>query len=246
MIYLFTDFGGGGIYVGQVQAALWRRAPDVPVVSLVTDAPAFNPRAAAHLLAALAGEFLPGDVCLAVVDPGVGGTRRPLVLQADGRWFVGPDNGLLDVCAARAREARAWEILWRPARLSGSFHGRDLFAPVAARLALGEAPAAIGCRPCAIELKDVGGLPEVIYIDGYGNAMTGIPATTLADDARLEVAGHVLRYARVFEAAAPGTAFWYRNSCGLVEIAVNRGSAARALGLEVGMPVRILPDGSEP
>ncbi|MDH3597421.1 MAG: SAM-dependent chlorinase/fluorinase, partial [Rhodospirillales bacterium] len=140
MIVLFTDFGLDGPYVGQMKAVLHAEAPGVPLIDLMADAPAFDARAAAYLLAAYAPAFPAGCVFLAVVDPGVGGPRLPLAVEADARWFVGPDNGLLAPTARRAEAARTWQVTWRPDRLSASFHGRDLFAPVAARLALGEEP----------------------------------------------------------------------------------------------------------
>ncbi|MHA1114521.1 MAG: SAM-dependent chlorinase/fluorinase, partial [Alphaproteobacteria bacterium] len=142
MIALFTDFGAAGPYTGQVKAVLAQDAPGVPVIDLIADAPACDPRAGAYLLAALAPEFPPGTVFLCVVDPGVGGPRAPLIVEADGRRFVGPDNGLFEIVTARHRR-----IDWRPARLSTSFHGRDLFAPVAARLARAEFPPATPVAP---------------------------------------------------------------------------------------------------
>ena len=139
MIVLFTDFGRGP-YLGQMHAVLTRLAPEIPVVELFSDAPAFDAKASAYLLAAYAEVFAKGDVFICVVDPGVGGPRAPLVVEAGGRWYVGPDNGLLAMVARRAQATgapQAWEITWRPERLSASFHGRDLFAPVAAELARG-------------------------------------------------------------------------------------------------------------
>ena len=140
MIVLFTDFGLAGPYVGQMRAVLHARAPDAPVVNLFADAPRFEPKLAAYLLAAYVEEFPAGTVFLAVVDPGVGGARAPAIVEADGRWFVGPENGLFAILARRADAFRWWRITWTPARLSASFHGRDLFAPVAAMLASGEPP----------------------------------------------------------------------------------------------------------
>ncbi|HLO74902.1 MAG TPA: SAM-dependent chlorinase/fluorinase, partial [Magnetospirillum sp.] len=146
-IGLFTDFGSSGIYLGQVRSVLVGAAPQCPVVDLMSDAPAWNPRAAAYLLAALA-PYWPADmVVMAVVDPGVGSKRLPLLAEIDGRWFVGPDNGLFAILARRAATCRTWAITWQPRALSASFHGRDLFAPVAARLAVGEAPESIGAVP---------------------------------------------------------------------------------------------------
>ena len=236
MILMFTDFGLAGPYLGEMEAVLVREAPEVPRVRLMADAPAFAPRPAAYLLAALAARFAPGDVCLAVVDPGVGGERLPLALEADGRWFVGPDNGLFELVMRRAAQVRGFAIDWRPPELSASFHGRDLFAPVAARLARGEQR---DLRPAApTRFPD---WPDdwaaIVYVDGYGNAMTGLRAERLAADTLLEAGGRRIARAHTFEAVPAGTAFWYANSAGLVEIAINRGNAAGELGLAVGTPV---------
>lgn len=237
-IVLFTDFGSSDPYVGQVKAVLERDAPGVPVIDLLNDVPAFSVEAAAHLLAALAPSFVQGSVFLSVVDPGVGGARLPVVVHADGFRFVAPDNGLLSVLAARARDARVSRIVWTPPRLSSSFHGRDLFAPVAARLAAGRIPegwlAPLDSQ--AVDFGD-GDLGQVIYIDHYGNAMTGLRVDGAPREALLAVAGRRLRYARVFSHAKGGEPFWYENSQGLVEVAMDRSSAARVLGLEVGAPV---------
>jgi len=102
MILLFTDFGSTGPYLGQMEAVLRIHAPGVDVIDLLNDAPPGEPRLAAYLLAALAKHFPAGSIFLSVVDPGVGGERLPVVLEADGRWFVGPDNGLLNTVAVHA------------------------------------------------------------------------------------------------------------------------------------------------
>ncbi len=235
MIVLATDFGLDGPYTGQMKAVLYQEAPGIPVVDLFADLPAFGIEPAAYLLAAYTAEFPAGTVFLCVVDPGVGSARRAAAVQADGRWFVGPDNGLFNVIAARAQQLAWWDIDWRPARLSASFHGRDLFAPVAARLARGEAVP--GRRVDAAE-RLLPGWPEelekVVYIDPYGNAMTGIRASALAPDAMLVAGGQRLARARTFSDVPPGTAFWYENANGLAEIAVNQGHAQQLLGLHVG------------
>ena len=119
MIVLFTDFGLTGLYTGQVRAVLHRDAHEVAVIDLVADAPAYRVQGAAYLLASLTEAFPRGAIFLGVVDPGVGEPRRPGVLAADGRWFVGPDNGLFELVARRAAEPpRWWEITWTPPRLS--------------------------------------------------------------------------------------------------------------------------------
>lgn len=236
MFVLFTDFGVHGPYLGQMKAVLLRDAPGVPIVELFSDVPAFDAVAGAYLLPAYAPDFPAGSIFLCVVDPGVGtATRRPVVVQADGRWYVGPDNGLFDVLAQRAAAVRRWEITWRPERLSASFHGRDLFAPVAAILARGETPEMREQPWGEGELAEwPSDLPLILYVDHYGNAITGLRASALPEEAVLVVAGRRLPAARTFGAAAPGAPFWYSNANGLVEVAVRSAHAARVLGLKVG------------
>lgn len=241
MIVLFTDFGLSGPYTGQVNAVLRQAAPEIPVIQLFADAPAGQPKPCAYLLAAYAAWFPAGTVFLCVVDPGVGGERRALIAEAAGRLYVGPDNGLFELVLRRAAAATIWEIAWRPASLSASFHGRDLFAPVAARLARGE-PASVMAHPaaptpCADWPDD---LAEIVYIDHYGSALTGLRGECVPEGARLRAGGRMLGHARTFAAVPRGEAFWYVNSNGLVEIAVNGGRADRALGLAVGSEVAIL------
>jgi S-adenosyl-L-methionine hydrolase (adenosine-forming) len=237
-ILLFTDFGADDLYVGQVEAMLDRYAPGVRVIDLLHEAPPFDVRASAHLLAALAQGLPRGHVFLGVVDPGVGSDRGAVVLRADGRWYVGPDNGLFSVVAARAASKSVWRITGHPPGVSPSFHGRDVFAPMAAAVATDDFPNK-NVAPAADLAVRFGGedLAEVIYVDHYGNCFTGLRARGLPQTHRLVVHGRELAHARVFADAPPGTAFWYENSSGLVEIAVNHGSAARELGLAVGTPV---------
>jgi S-adenosylmethionine hydrolase len=237
MLVLFTDFGLAGPYTGQMKAVLHREAPNVPVVELLADAPR-DPKPAAYLLAAYAAWFPAGTVILGVVDPGVGGARPAVMLEADGRWYVGPGNGLFELVRRRAAKTRLLEITWRPPRLSASFHGRDLFAPVAARLARGEpARGAKRAADFAAPPDWPDDLAEIVYVDGYGNALTGCRAAGVTG---LSIAGRALPRARTFADAPPGTAFWYENSNGLAEIAVNGGRADTTLGLGVGTPIALV------
>ena len=244
MIALFTDFGPAGPYLGQVKAVLAHQAPHTPVIDLFADLPSHNAKAAAYLLPAFASALPRGTVFLCVVDPGVGGARMPAVVEAEGRWYVGPDNGLFELVVRRADNARRWHITWRPPRLSASFHGRDLFAPVAAMLARGEAPPGEP-RPTdtAARADWPDDLAEVAYIDHFGNAMTGLRATRLSPDAVLVAAGRRLTHARTFSDVSTGSAFWYENANGLVEIAVNQGRADVELALGIGTPVSIADGG---
>lgn len=237
MIALFTDFSSTDPYIGQLHAALVREAPGVALVDLFHAVPNFDIRAGAYLLPSYTQGFPSETVFLCVVDPGVGGERTPVMVRADGCWYVGPDNGLFSILTRRAQHVESYAILWRPPRLSESFHGRDLFAPMAGRLARGELPE---CKSAQLASpKWPADLPQVLYIDHYGNGITGLRGEALSKERRLRIGRHTLSHARVFAEVARGRAFWYVNANGLVEIAVREGSAARRLGLRLGMRVRL-------
>lgn len=242
MIFLFTDFGLEGPYTGQMKAVLQRTAPHVPVFDLFADAPDRRPMEAAYLLAAYVENCPPGSHFLCVVDPGVGGERPPVALRAGGSWFVGPGNGLFELVHRRALHAESYRIEWRPEVLSSSFHGRDLFAPVMGWLAGGASAGEAGLVPeTAPRVPDwPDDLAAVIYRDRYGNLMTGIRYATIERSARLRLNGAEIEWAETFSAAAGGEPFWYGNSSGLVEIAINGGSAANSLKAGVGSRMEII------
>lgn len=242
MILLFTDYGAADLYVGQIHAVICLHAPGVDVIDLLHTAPNFNIRASAHLLAALAPSFQLGSVCLAVIDPGVGSTRDAVVMLADEKWYVGPDNGLLSVVAARAEKLEVWRISWKPENLSHTFHGRDLFAPIAAWIEKGEFPYGKLVDTVSLQVQlDAGDLAEIVYIDHYGNALTGLRTDRISSSAASLCIGTTkLAYAPIFAEVAPDKPFWHGNSIGLVEIAVNSGNAAQMLALKVGDPVHVL------
>lgn len=239
MILVFSDFHTTGPYSGAMRAAALRYAGQGDaVVDLMVDAPDRDPQKAAYLLAACQGEFMPGDAGLCVVDPGVGSDRRGLVCQCDGVWFVGPDNGLFEILLRRAHQTRLWQIDWQPERMSASFHGRDVFGPVAGMIAAGKAFArheitmddrfADACR-----WPD--DLSQVIYCDGYGNAMTGLRASTVNHaGATLKIGDLSLKQARTFSDVRRGDIFWYENAFGLVEIAINGGRASALPDIKPG------------
>lgn len=239
MIVLLTDYGWADPYVGQIKGVLHREVPGIPVIDLCHDLPDFNAHAGAHLLDAFV--FPAGAVVFAVVDPGVGGPREAVAVRADGVWFVGPDNGLLSVRSQRAQTAQLYRICWRPDVLSDTFHGRDLFAPIAARLARGDAVSSDWLEPVS-DLQvvfDPSDLPRVLYIDHYGNAWTGLRGALFSSADGMTVKGHTLSWRRTFAETDKGEVFWHVNANGLVEIAANRASAAEALGLKVGDRVDI-------
>ncbi len=239
MIVLFTDFGRDGPYVGQMHAAVRAVAEAVPIIDLMHDAPISNPKLSAYLLAAYAGPLPTGSVFACVVDPGVGSARAPVALNADGSWFVGPDNGLLAIAARRAATVAWHDIIWRPEALSATFHGRDLFAPVAAQIATGDLTA-LAPRDGGFVGDDwPDDLAQVCQIDRFGNAITGVRAATIDRDAVVSVGGKRLRYGRTFSEVAVGDGLWTENANGLLELAVNQGRADTALGLGLGEAVTL-------
>jgi hypothetical protein len=244
MFVLFTDFGLSDLYVGQMKAVLHRRAPGLPVVDLLHDVNPFDIRAATYLLPAYTTVFGDGAVFVCVVDPGVGSERGAQVVQADGQWFVGPDNGLFSVLQHRATEVQCWTLDWRPADVSSTFHGRDVFSPVAAELAMGRMPAMTHV-PANRSLPEgwTAELDAIVYVDDFGNCITGRRAESLHRDSRLSVNGRELAWARTFSDVPEGQAFWYENANGLVEIAVNQGGADDMLSLDVGSVIEVLQAG---
>ena len=190
MIVLFTDFGLHGPYTGQMKAVLHQMAPGVPVIDLFADAPVGNPKPSAYLLAAYAAWFPTGTVFLCVVDPGVGGKRPAIILEAEAGGMSAPATACSSWSSAAPAKTRSWDIDWKPERLSASFHGRDLFAPVAAMLARGEPPPGRPRKDGADRREDwPDDLSEIVYIDHFGNAMTGLRAAMLSHNARLSCGG---------------------------------------------------------
>ncbi len=239
MIILFTDYGLEGPYIGQVEAVLQQQAPGIRVINLFADLPRQNPKAGAYLLAAYCKDFPEESIFFCVIDPGVGCfADKPVALKIDNRWFVGPDNGLFDLVARTGGNINCWEIIWRPEKLSNSFHGRDLYAPICAKLANGEDPP--GEKKA---WQDRHAWPddcyEIIYIDHFGNAMTGVRADQLNKNAVITVGNKRINYSDTFSSVDLGQIFWYENSNGLVEIAVNQGSATDVLPLKLGDEVSI-------
>lgn len=251
MYVLFTDFGLTGPYTGQMKAVLLTRTPRVPIIDLIADAPSHNPFSSAYLLAAYYKAMPEGAIFLTVVDPGVGGSRRPIVAEIDNRFFVGPDNGLLELVARRTAnkpdsKIRCWEIVWRPSQLSASFHGRDLFAPVASFLcsdpkSLDDRSQFAPLEPHDIRYPDwPDDLHEVIYSDTYGNLITGIRSSQMSQTCQIKWKNTAIYRASTFSDVKTGETFWYENSNGLVELATNQGNAAQTLGAKRGDKLEIV------
>jgi len=232
---LLSDFGRGP-YVGQIALLQSAYAPAVPFIELVSDLVAFRPDLSAFLLPGLMRGLPPGTLYLCVVDPGVGSDRGIIAVQRGDDWWLAPDNGLLVPLVRRlGPDARAWRVLWRPEAMSASFHGRDLFLPLAQKILGGALP---GATPIDGSQLAGEGLPAqsmaVCYIDHYGNLMLGTAADSLHRSRALAAGDRRIPGARTFSDVAIGDAFWYPNAFGLVEIAVNQGRADNVLGLRPG------------
>lgn len=251
MIFLFTDFTYHGPYVGEMKAVLARTGYGIKVIDLMHDAPRFNPMASAILLKALSLRFVAGDICMAIVDPAVGSEQQAsIIVEADGVYYVGPDNGVFDVIMSHSNKVTISDIVWHGDTPSNSFHGRDLYAPVASSLAKldknhttdkqADAQFTQKIRPEQSCYRCIGEIHKIIYIDGYGNLISGMNEKSINKQARLSVNGIRVEYARTFSATEKGDLFWYINSMGLVEIAANQASAKKILNAAIDNDIEFI------
>lgn len=252
IITLTTDFGEDGYYLGAMRGVLLSRCPDALLVDITHRITPYSPLEGSFILSQSARHFPPGTVHLAVVDPGVGGIRKPIFLRSGGHWFVGPDNGLFTPFLDGAEgvyRIREDEVAL-PDR-SRTFDGRDLFAPAAARLAVGEDPECLGeitnqiarlhmPRPRREGSTLVG---QVLFQDHFGNLITNVRRQDLAPlGSPLEVWVGTYRMrglSGAYDEAALGETIALVGSSGHLEIAVSQGNAAAHLGVGKGERVRI-------
>jgi hypothetical protein len=265
-ITFLSDYGHADEYVGVVHAVIGRIAPDARIVDLVHGIPRHAVLAGALALERSLPFAAPG-VHLAVVDPEVGARRRAVALRTveEDRYLVGPDNGLLLPAAARfggvAEAVDLGASKWRLEPVMATFHGRDVFAPVAARLALGEPLGDAGppldpddlvslTRTRARVERDGSLLARVVAIDTFGNvqldaAHEQLPQTGLrmGHSVRIELGGRTVgaQFARAFADVAPGALLVYEDASRMLALAVNTGDAADDLLLGPGDEVRIVP-----
>jgi S-adenosylmethionine hydrolase len=246
LITILTDFGTSDHYVAEMKGVLLSRAPGVTLVDVTHGIPPGDVRSAAYILGRTWHRFPPGTIHMAVVDPGVGTSRRALAFAAHEHWFVGPDNGVFTpILHDTAVEA---VVLPTPENASPTFHGRDLFAPAAAALAcdvplqsLGESfagmPERLAYTEPHYEGKTVVG--EVVYIDRFGSLVTNLTTELVPIYATLEIEDLDLGpLRRTYNDVTAGGLLAYVGSGGAIEIAVRNGSAARRLGVGVGGRVR--------
>jgi S-adenosyl-L-methionine hydrolase (adenosine-forming) len=240
-ITLTTDFATADGYVGAMKGVLASRAPGVPIVDITHAIGPQDVAAGAFALAQAAPHFPAGTVHVAVVDPGVGGRRHAVIVRGDRHLFVGPDNGLLALVAPGAPRAHAIEsAAFRRETVSATFHGRDVFAPAAAALAMGARPEDAGP---VIELEGAlagAAADAVIHVDHFGNLITAIPGErVLAAGAHVRVGHRTIPLVTTYGDVDPGELLAYIGSAGTLEIAVREGSAAERLAAGRGTRVSV-------
>jgi S-adenosylmethionine hydrolase len=257
VITLTSDFGLRDPFVGVMKGRILSRFPGAQIVDLTHDILAHWPAEAGFWLARAFQYFPEGSVHVAVVDPGVGTARKIALVEADGHRFLAPDNGLLAPVVSRSRDAKVWHLRTERlsalglSRVSATFHGRDIFAPLAAEVAAGRLGLSDLGQPCEelvpAWVDDPVGSPgrlqgSIITVDHFGNLLSNIDAQRL--DGWLEplvrVGHQKLPLRRTYGEVKPGEALALINSFGVIEIAVAEGRAVDVLGVSRGAPVTVL------
>jgi S-adenosylmethionine hydrolase len=256
IVTLLTDFGVEDYYVAAMKGVILSRCSQLRLIDISHGIAPQNVLSAAYVLLGAYDQFPPGTVHLAVVDPGVGSIRRGIILRTDRFYFVGPDNGLFSLAAPESAEAFAIHpSSYLATEISNTFHGRDIFAPVAAALAAGvkveelaSPTRQIKRLPSLVEATPTAMHSRIIHIDRFGNGITGIERRHLGSD-RLSAGfslhlsgGNVIQKHKRFYAEEPvmsGQPFLIWGSLGFLEVSVANGSAAEVLGLSCGQAVTL-------
>ncbi len=261
IVTLLTDFGLDDTYAGVLKGVIWEICPQARIADLTHQVSPQNILQGAYLLATACRYFPPGTVHLAVVDPGVGSGRAAIAAETPTALFVAPDNGLLSFvweelspqerAAARVVELREPRY-WRPP-VSDTFHGRDIFAPVAAHLAAGLPLESLGPLRETMHLLEtapqVGAdgavVGRILHVDHFGNCISNIrreQVSAVLQQGSFHCAIREHRFtalSRTYAEAPPGAPLTLIGSSGRLEIAVRNGSAAAQLGLAIGDPIRL-------
>lgn len=255
IITLTTDFGYKDHYVAAMKAVILGINPDARIIDISHGIPPQDIMAGAWVLRNSAYLFPEGTIHVAVVDPGVGSDRRPVAVRMNNHLFVGPDNGLFSLLNG-AEAAEVYELTdsayWRSTH-SNTFHGRDLFSPVAAHLSRGAGLSDVGIlsgelltyRWATAIVDDEGIQGWIVHIDSYGNLITNIPGELITaehnNNLKIYVGTHILkRISRTFTDVSPGEAAAVTGSSGMIEIVINKGDAAEMLGVQKGAPVSVI------
>lgn len=259
IVTLLSDFGLKDPYVAEMKAVIVSINSQAHIVDITHEIEKFNIRMGAFVLASAAPYFPSNTVHVAVVDPGVGTKRRPVIVETKRGLYVGPDNGLLMLAAHKVGIMKVYNIInpkYTLSRVSRTFHGRDIFAPAAAHLATGTSPSEFGptirdyvfpefVKPKARKGEVVG---EVLYVDGFGNIISNISAEDLDSGdfregdsllVKLGLKSLTLRLCSAYGAVPDSTALVIIGSSDFLEVAVNQGSASRTFKAKVGDPFHI-------
>jgi S-adenosylmethionine hydrolase len=259
VVTLLSDFGLKDPYVAEMKAVILSISPEVHIVDITHDIEKFDIRMGAFVLASAAPYFPSDTVHVAVVDPGVGTARRPIIVETRRGFYVGPDNGLLMLAAQKEEITNVYHIVNRKcmlSKVSNTFHGRDIFAPASARLATGISPSEFGpaiqdyvfpefAEPQARKGEVVG---EVLYVDGFGNVVSNISEVDVERagfregdslSVMLGSKSSSLRFCSAYGEVPDGTALVLVGGSGFLEVAVNRGSASNVLEAKVGDSFRV-------
>ncbi len=242
-IILATDYGVSDSYVGQLKSAIHKIVPQAQMIDLIHNLPAFNPKASAYLLASYVENIPANSIMVGVVDPGVGSDREAIIIEGDDYTFIGPNNGLLAIPARKLTAIRLSKIVLSEQPACKTFHGRDVFAPVAAQFLSASVPEPDLIRMESIQRDQLIGMDwpvnlyAIIYIDHFGNAVTGVTFDLIDATGVIRVKGHEVRHFDSFHCARPGELFWYSNANGLISIAAREASAAELCQLSIGEQV---------
>uniref|UniRef100_A0A7J3QDP4 SAM-dependent chlorinase/fluorinase n=1 Tax=Ignisphaera aggregans TaxID=334771 RepID=A0A7J3QDP4_9CREN len=263
VVAILTDFGYEDYYVAAVKGVMLDLCKDVKIVDISHSIESFNIYQAAFMLYAVYRYFPEGTVFLVVVDPGVGSSRKPILIVSRRYFFIGPDNGVLMPAAIFDGIEKVYLIendIYFRKPVSKSFHGRDIFAPIAARIICGLDPFHVGREIDFKELNSIDIKPfmekennclllKVIYIDRFGNVMLSQNFKNVASELNIDIGDEIYLYIdnkklkalvlEVFSHAAPRTLVLYENSLQLAELAVNMGSASKLLGISNGDIIKI-------
>lgn len=256
VITLTTDFGLKDYYVSAMKAVMLDIAPDARLIDISHEIPSQDIMAGSWILQNSAMMFPPDTVHTVVVDPGVGTDRNAIALQVEDQYFVGPDNGIFSLLTEE-KDFRAVRLTnkqyWRD-DLSNTFHGRDIFAPVAAHLSrgvkledLGEPLGELMTYRWTVPIADKDGLEGmIIHIDKFGNLITNIPESLLDEvigdkSVKIYVGNTILRdIESAFGAVAEGEPVAYIGSSGMLEIGINKGDAEEMLGVQKGAQISLI------
>ncbi|MGQ9640944.1 MAG: SAM hydrolase/SAM-dependent halogenase family protein [Candidatus Bathycorpusculaceae bacterium] len=257
IITLTTDFGLKDPYVAEIKAVILGICPKATIVDVTHKIEKFNVEMGAFILASASPHFPKGTIHIAVVDPGVGTKRRPIIIQTERYFYIGPDNGILALAATKQGIKRIYEIsnskLMLP-KISNTFHGRDIFAPAAAHLANGTSPADFGRQirdivmpqyAQVVRKKDTL-IGEVLHIDGFGNVITNFSEKDLKQvgakkvvKARLNDVDLRLKLCKAYAEAEPQRPLAIIGSHDFLEISINQGNAAKRFKAKVGDKIEL-------